>query len=364
MIYDWKINKMNNSKEIFKDLFKDFIVGLVILSEDDKIIHFNNSFQEMILKKKTDILNSYFTDYIYFKDQEKYLDNFKKITLNKINSFKTTFRHLTYDKKIKWWNVKINITYDNNKKFIFAFLEDITDEKIKNDKLKQAEESAKKEIKVKSEFFANMSHEIRTPIQTVIGMNELLLGTNLDAEQQEYCEQIHFSANVLINLVNDILNFSKIESGKLQLELIDFNFHKLIEEAAKFVVLDAHKKGLELLVNIDSDVPCCLHGDPLRIRQILTNLANNAVKFTEKGEIEISVILIEETHDLYKIKVSVRDTGLGIPENKLKKIFKAFLQADSSTTRSLPSGQHPLSRQSLVQATCPGSRISRTLSRD
>lgn len=325
---------MNNSIELFKDLFKNFIIGLVVLNENNEIIHSNKSFQNMVKYSKNEILNSNFINYISLKDRDEYLTYFNNLKTGKINSFKIDIRYLTKYKKNKWWNIKVNSTYDDsNKKFIFVILDDITLEKIKNQNLKISKELAEKTIKVKSEFFANMSHEIRTPIQTIIGMNELLLETNLDAEQQEYCEQIRFSTNVIINLVNDILDFSKIEAGKLQLEVIDFNFHKLIEDAVKLVVLDAHKKGLEICVNIEKDIPCFLQGDPVRIRQIITNLVNNAVKFTDKGEIEILVKLIQFKDNKYKIKINVRDTGLGIPENQLKKLFRAFSQVNSSTTR-------------------------------
>ncbi len=325
---------MKNSITIFKELFENFIVGLVILNEDNIITHSNNSFQKMIKYNKNDLLNTDFLNYFLFEDKAQYSRLFKDLISGKINSFKIDIRCHTKDRKIKWFNIKVSFSYDDEKnKFIFAILDDISAEKDKNNNLIFLKELAEKTIKVKSEFFANMSHEIRTPIQTIIGMNELLLDTTLDEEQQEYCEQIRFSTSVLIDLINDILDFSKIEAGKLNLEIIDFNIHQLVEEAVKLVVLDAHKKGLEICVNIDKNVPLFLRGDPVRIRQIITNLVNNAVKFTDNGEIEVSVNFLETNNNKCKIKIYIKDTGIGIPEEQLQNLFKAFSQVDSSTTR-------------------------------
>jgi len=302
---------------------------------DFKYIACNNAFGELIKRSPEDILG--FTDAELFNDSEQ-AQRIRVADSTLMNTKKTIRLEewATYPdgKKVLLDTLKSPF-YDKQGKLIglLGICRDVTDRVAAENELRVAKNKAEKATEAKSDFLARMSHEIRTPMNAVIGLSHLTLKTQLNNEQKDYLEKILSSGESLLSLLNDILDFSKIEAGKLNVEHTPFNVHELIDRSVNLTAMGAHAKGLELITRIENNVPDLLLGDPFRLQQVLVNLLNNAVKFTEKGSVYLNLDIRNQNDGSATLQCSVTDTGIGINEQQQEKLFQSFNQADDSITR-------------------------------
>lgn len=256
-------------------------------------------------------------------------------TILKGNSWSGEFINKKKNGEIFTESMSVSPIFDEagNITHFVAVKKDITEEKKLQEKLMEAKQAADNANQAKSNFLARMSHEIRTPMNAIIGMTHLTLQTELNNKQRDNLNKVHSSGHSLLGIINDILDFSKIEAGKLDFEHAEFDLEKVFHDFANVITYKAHEKGLEIVIGLPQSVPHILIGDSLRLSQILINLSNNAIKFTEKGEIVIQAELAEKKKGKAKIRFSVKDTGIGLTKEQAGRLFQSFSQADVSTTR-------------------------------
>jgi len=326
-------DELKKSQKRF-NLFIDNSPAVIFLkNEDGRYVTVNRSFEALFQVRREDLKGK--TDFEFFPPEiaESICINDRSVletgeTLKAVEFVPTPDGTPHY-----WLSNKFLIEDGENKKFVGGIAVDITERKQMEDDLHAARDAALESVRLKSAFLTNVSHEIRTPMNGVLGMTELLLDTPLDRAQRDYAETIRQSGDALLTVINDILDLAKIEAGKLRFETVDFDVRETIESTVEMLAGRAFGKNIEIASLIDTKVPRILRGDPGRLRQVLTNLVGNAVKFTESGGVRVEANVREEKAGQTILRFDVIDTGIGITEKNLKNLFQPFVQVDNSTTR-------------------------------
>jgi PAS domain S-box-containing protein len=326
---------LRESEDRFRTIFEGAATGIAITDLDRRLLKCNPALEQMLGYREDEIRYATFDTVTHPDDNALSRRLFVEMVQGKRNEYRLEKRFVRKNETLFWVRLTASLVRDasGEPRFAVTMVEDITTQRQALAEIQGAKEAAEAANRAKSEFLANMSHEIRTPMNGIIGMTELALQTELDSEQRECLSLVKLSADSLLTIINDILDFSKIEAGKLDLETIEFSLCDLISDAMQMFAVRAHSKGLELIYDLPPEVPDALRGDPGRLRQILVNLMGNAVKFTDNGEVVVTVGSESLSQDMVCLHFAVKDTGIGIPADKQALIFSPFAQADGSTTR-------------------------------
>ncbi|NCA86810.1 MAG: response regulator [Clostridia bacterium] len=319
-------------EEKYRGIFENANEGIFIL-KDKKIIFYNPKTTEILCGKSCNLQGKMFIDFVppHFRQPMQH-HHFDKVEHELYNQLTTT-KILSGGDEMKWIEINtVNIQWEGAPALL-NFISDVSKRKQAEEEIKKARKLAEQTIRTKSEFLANMSHEIRTPLNGIIGMTELALMGELEADQRERIEAVKFSGESLLDIINDILDLSKIEARKLELDSISFSLRGVIEKVMRPLSTKTAQKNLELILDIGQEVHDNYIGDPVRLRQILFNLLGNAIKFTEQGEVRLEVRMPEQQDEEATLHFAIHDTGIGIADDKLDNLFKSFSQADSTTSR-------------------------------
>jgi PAS domain S-box-containing protein len=364
--------ELRDSEEKYRRLFETSIEGIVMIDANEHISQVNRIFADMLGYTEEEMVGMYVPELIHGEDKVSHEREIAKRRAGEASQYERRF--VRRDGSEVWTLISATPQFDVRGTFngVFAMITDITPLRIAQANLKtaydelekrvvertdelnktnrlltseihirkqtekeiiKAKESAEKATQAKSEFLANMSHEIRTPMNAIIGMTHLIKMTELSAAQRDYLNKIDISAKSLLGIINDVLDLSKIEAGMLTVESVGFKLEQVLEQLTTIVSPRANEKKLEFLISVDKDVPPSIQGDPMRLAQILINLCNNAVKFTDEGSVVVGISSMEKGPDTAKLRFTVRDDGIGIKPEKIQELFQPFTQADASTTR-------------------------------
>ena len=326
---------LRRSEETFRNTFDFASIGMAQVAPDGRWLKVNRAICDLVGYSEEELLATDFQSITHPDDLELDLEYVQQMLHGAIRTYQMEKRYFHKKGHIVTILLSVSLVRDaeDTPQFFISQIQDITERKAAVVELQKAKEAAEAANKAKGEFLANVSHEIRTPMNGIIGMTELALDTSLTKEQQTYLQLVQSSAKSLLSVIDDILDFSKIESGKMELCPVEFNLRESVGDILRALVPRAQDKRLKLSSNVAADVPDGLFGDQNRLRQILVNLINNGIKFTEKGSIVVQVSTSKQRSLEIELHFAVRDTGIGIPKAKLEAIFAAFSQADGSATR-------------------------------